>query len=227
MIFRHNILASLTILLYTCKAPQENETGALHAPDQTVESTQEVVPERDFSGSARLFAQEVLEENFREHSFDLSTGTDPMFLKVFCPDGLKSVRAYSNKTYPKRGEPNYYEHFTVFVATYTTQQDAKACFELLKSESLQEPPVAGGSQELSERVKLLTVGAKPGGMLVQNGLQVFSLVETCRGTPIGGSWLDYENKFLGYITEAGQQIEVLNSDCGKDRYQVEQRAADL
>ncbi|WP_405292310.1 hypothetical protein [Algibacter sp. Ld11] len=29
--------------------------------------------------------------------------------------------------------------------------------------------------------------------------QIFSLIKTCRETPIGGNWTDYENKFLEYI----------------------------
>jgi len=58
--------------------------------------------------------------------------------------------------------------------------------------------------------------------LVQRGKQIFSLVETCRETPIEGKWIDYEKVFLEYI--ANEEIEVLNSDCGKmSSYIIENR----
>lgn len=72
----------------------------------------------------------------------------------------------------------------------------------------------------------LNVGAKPGGMITQIGKQIFSLVETCRDTPIGGNWINYERKFIKYLTKSGdEEFEVLNSNCGMGYYRVEKRKA--
>jgi len=75
-----------------------------------------------------------------------------------------------------------------------------------------------------QRIKALNIGAKPGGMIIQKGKQIFSLVETCRGTPNGGSWNEYETKFINYLAEK-EEFKVLNSNCGNDRYQIETRKA--
>ena len=180
----------------------------------------------DFSESAELFAKEILKENIRTHTFDLSNLKETKHLKIFKNDGLEKIIAYSNKNYPKNSKPSYYEHFILFVATYENNEKAKRTFEKIKSYT--EHSIIGINklkQELSERVKSLTIGAKPGGLILQKGKQIFSLVETCRNTPIGGKWLDYENKFINYLVKKGEKIEVLNADCGDNKYEIEKRIA--
>jgi len=44
----------------------------------------------------------------------------------------------------------------------------------------------------------LDISLKPGGMICRKANYVFSLVKTCRNTPIGGKWKAYENLFLKY-----------------------------
>ena len=125
------------------------------------------------------------------------------------------------KNYPKKSEPNYYEHFTLFVATFDNQKNANKTFDRIKSDSkygLMETNKL--EKELSERVRDLNIGAKPGGMITHIGKQVFSLVETCREVPFGANWIEYENRFLKYLTRSGsEEFRVLNSDCGNDRYE--------
>ena len=95
---------------------------------------------------------------------------------------------------------------------------------MTSKENLAEYQLA--QKEFVHRVKALNIGAKPGGMIVKSGKQIFSLIETCRETPIGGTWNDYENKFIKYLTKRGdEEFKVLNSDCGNDRYQIETRKA--
>ncbi|SHJ24813.1 hypothetical protein SAMN04488096_1196, partial [Mesonia phycicola] len=58
-------------------------------------------------------------------------------------------------------------------------------------------------------------------MIIQKGNQIFSLVKTCRETPIGGTWNDYEKKFIKYLTKQGdEEFKVLNSNCGMDKYEL-------
>lgn len=214
----------MVLLLCSCSGKKENqETESKSEP--TIESKTEIKPEseldNDYSISAELFAKEVLKENIRIHSFDLTNSKNPKHLWIFQSDGLEKIVAYSNKNYPKNSEPNYYEHFTLFVATFNNQENAEKTFARIKSDSkygLSEWTEL--ETELSERVRSLNIGAKPGGMITQRGKQILSLVETCSETPISGKWIDYENKFIGFITKPEEEIEVLNSDCGMDRYKT-------
>ncbi|MEP1490372.1 MAG: hypothetical protein ABJK28_18275 [Algibacter sp.] len=182
--------------------------------------------DNDYSKSAELFAKEVLSDNIRTHTFDLDNSENPKHLRIFQSDGIEKVIAYSNKNYPKNSEPNYYEHFILFVATFNNKENAKKTFKRIKSDSKYGLSEWNKLEKgLSERVRSLNIGAKPGGMITQRGKQILSLVKTCRETPISGNWKDYENKYIGFITKNGEEIEVLNSDCGMDRYKIKKRKA--
>ena len=215
----------MILLLCSCNVKQEKQKI-----DQKSESIIEFKPEinseldNDYSQSAELFAKEVLNENIRIHEFDLTNLENPNHLRIFQSDGLEKIVAYSNKNYPKKTEPNYYEHFILFVANFKNQESAENIYDRIRSDSkygLSEWREL--ESELSERVRSLNIGAKPGGIITQKGKQIFSLVETFRETPIGGTWKDYENKFIGFIAKNVEAIEVLNSDCGMDRYRIEKR----
>jgi len=229
MTHRINISIILTLLLFACNVKTgdketEKNIERLHNPINEIKSG--FSSDKDFGDSANLFVQEILKENIRVHAFDLKNPESPKFLRIFRTDGLENIRCYSNKNYPKKIEPNYYEHFILFVANYNSSENARKSFEQIKSDAKYKLENLGELKEdLAERVEIMTIGAKPGGMITQNGRQVFSLVETCRFTPIGGKWIDYENKFIEFITEDGQEIEVLNADCGMFSYKTEIRKA--
>lgn len=222
-----NTIAVLSIFLLACHGQKEKQESELESKPIIESSTETKTTSNvfiDYSEAVALFAQEVLGENIRIHVFDVSALEGPKCLEVFKSNGLEKIVAYSNKTYPKNTAPNYYEHFTVFTATYNSSENAKNNFEQLKSDSkygLTDLKNIHGT--LAERVKLLTIGAKPGGMIIQKGKQLFSLVETCRNPPHGDNWTAYENKFISYITAQDEEIEVLNADCGTDRYYLEKR----
>ncbi len=225
MIIRKNILVTIILILCSCSGKKENQETDSKS-EQTILSKIEIKPEtdlnNDYSESAELFAREVLKENIRTHVFDITKLEKPNHLRIFKSNGLEKIVAYSNKNYPKKTEPNYYEHFILFVATFNNQENAQKAFDQIKSDSKYGLMEWNGLElELSERVRSLNVGAKPGGMITQNGKQIFSLVKTCRETPIGGTWKDYENKFIRFITRNKVEIEVLNSHCGMDRYKIE------
>lgn len=211
----------MVLLLCSCNGKKE-EQETEPKPEQVIESRTELELNNDYSKSAELFVKEVLNDNIRIHSFNLASSEKPKHLRIFQFDGLEKIIAYSNKNYPKNSEPTYYEHFTLFVATFNNQKSAEENFDLIKSDSKYGLSEWNELEEgLSERVESLNAGAKPGGMIVQRGKYVLSLVETCRKTPVGGSWKDYENKFIGFLTEDDEEIEVLNSDCGMDRYIID------
>ena len=219
----------MILLFCSCKEKLENQKTE-HKSESNTESKAELKTkselDTDYSISAELFAKDVLKENLRKHTFDATDLNKPKHIEIFDNVGLKNIIAYSNKNYPKNSEPNYYEHFTLFVANYQSELNALKTFALIEMTSKENPAEYQLAQKkFAERIKALNIGAKPGGMIVQSGKQIFSLVETCRETPIGGTWKDYEDKFIGFIIKNGEEIEILNSDCGMDRYRIEKRKA--
>ncbi len=216
----------MILFLYSCngkKEKQESEQNSEPIIESKAELKTESELDNDYSISAELFTKEVLKENIRTHTFELSNLDKPKHLRIFQSNGLQNIVAYSNKSYPKKSKPNYYEHFILFVANYDSQQNAKKTFDRIKSDSkygLSEWRNLESDQ--SERVRALNIGAKPGGMITQYGKQVFSLVETCREVPFGENWNEYETKFIKYLTRTGnEEFEVLNSNCGMDKYKFE------
>jgi len=215
----------MTFLICSCNEKVEKQkTEQISEPiiESKTELTTESELNTDYSISAELFAKDVLKENLRKHTFDIADLEKPVHTQIFHNVGLQKIEAYSNKNYPKNSEPNYYEHFNLFIATYHSELNALKTFELIKmtsEENLAEYQLA--QKEFVNRVKALNIGAKPGGMIVQSGKQIFSLVKTCRETPIGGTWNGYEKKFIKYLTKRGdEEFKVLNSHCGMNKYEL-------
>jgi hypothetical protein len=224
MRIRNNIIILLTLLLCSCVEEKKNgikEQKTKQPVEVESDYQTELELNIDHAISAELFAREVLRENLRTHEFDLKSKNNPKHLKIFLSNGLEKVIAYSNKKYPKNSEPNYYEHYTLFVATFDNYKSAKATFERIKSDSkygfLDWKEL---EKEHSERVKALNIGAKPGGFVTQSGKQILSLVETCREVPFGANWIEYETRLIKYLTRTGnEEFQVLNSDCGNSKYE--------
>ena len=220
----------MILLFCSCKEESKNQKTEQKS-ESNAESKAELKTESeldtDYSICAELFAKDILKENLRKQTFDSTDLNKPKHIEIFDNVGLKNIIAYSNKNYPKNSEPNYYEHFTLFVANYQSELNALKTFALIEMTSKENPAeYLLAQKKFSERIKALNIGTKPGGMIVQSGKQIFSLVETCRETPNGGTWSNYEKKFIKYLTKRGdEEFKVLNSDCGNDRYQIETRKA--
>ena len=176
----------------------------------------------DYSISAELFAKEVLKKDLRKHTFNISNFDRPKHTQIFDNIGLEKIEAYSNKNYPSKTEPKYYEHFTLFVATYHSEINALKTFALINMSSKKTLSDYQKAQKaFIKRVNALNIGTKPGGMIVQSGRQIFSLVKTCRDSPIGTNWNDYEKKLIKYLTRRGdEEFKVLSSNCGMDKYEL-------
>ena len=220
----------MILFFCSCNEKAEKQKPELNS-EQSIETKTELKKESelevDYSLSAELFAKDVLKENYREHSFEATDLNKPKHTEIFDNVGLKNIIAYSNKNYPKNSEPNYYEHFILFVANYQSELNALKTFALIEMASKEKPAeYLLTNKNFVQRINALKIGTKQGGMIIQKGNQIFSLVKTCRETPIGGTWNDYEKKFIKYLTKQGdEEFKVLNSDCGNDRYQIERRKA--
>ncbi|MDC8003881.1 hypothetical protein POV27_07445 [Aureisphaera galaxeae] len=212
------------VILISCNGNRENRKA--ESPTETESKVQkvEIVSSKDYSENADKFVRTVLRENLRKHLFDLSQSGNPKHIDIFQSEGLERVHAYSNKNYPKSIEPDYYEHFTLFMATYRDSQSAREIFRRIASDSkfgLGEH--RNLEEEQANRILSLNIGAKPGGMIIQRGVQVFSLVETCRDAPLNWTWEKYEDTFLEFLEIRNEEVDILNSYCGSDRYREEKR----
>ena len=230
MTIRRNILIIIILLFYTCsgkKVKQEVESKSESIIESKTEIKLQLELVNDYSESVELFVKEVLSENMRTHFFDLTISENPKHLRIFRFDGLEKIEAYSNKNDTEGIRSSWYEHFILFVATYKTTQKAINAFDQIKADAKKYSMLdnlESLDDETRKRVIGLMVGVKPGGLITQNGKQIFSLVETCRETPMGENWVEYEKKFLSYISGNKSEIEVLNSDCGKmESYIIEIR----
>ncbi|EDM43386.1 lyase containing HEAT-repeat [unidentified eubacterium SCB49] len=181
----------------------------------------------DYLQQAELFAKSVLKENFRTHKIDITAQIKPTHTEIFQNVGLIKINAYSNQNYPEKVEPNRYEHFILFVATYDSEINALKNFALIKMASEKEPAeYLLSNKKFTKKVEALKIGTKPGGMIIQKDKQIFSLVETCRRVPIHGIWNDYENKLISHLAdENGEEFQILNSNCGDNFYRIETRKA--
>lgn len=189
--------------------------------ESKIEFKQEVKSEDDFLESAHLFVNEILNENIRIHTFGVSDHEYPEHLRIFQNNGLIELIAYSSKNYPKKVLPNKYEYFILFVGVYNNPEISQVVFDRIKSDS--KYGLAEGQElnvDVLARVSALNIGAKSGGIIVLRGKHIFSLVKTCRGVPNGGKWKDYENKFLGSLGESGEEVEILNANCGNNKYEI-------
>ena len=222
MRIRKNILIIIILLICSCNAKTERQNLKQNSEliiESKVEQKKESESDNDYLISAELFAKEVLKENIRTHEFDLTKLEKPRHLRIFRADGLENIIAYSDKKYSKNYNLTYYEQFILFVATYENSESARKTFDRIKSDSKHEYwfELKG---DLSKRVRALNIGAKPGGMITQNGKQIFSLVKTCRKVPLGANWTEYENRLLRYLTRTGnEEFGVLHSGCGYDKYE--------
>ena len=221
----HLVVTLLTVLtLSSCSAPLNNhedkrplEVEPSASDSTSAPSSAEI--QGVFEG-ARKFVERVLNENLRTHSYPPSSEQLEHFI-LFSKDGLQDIQAFSNMKYPQRAEPSYYEHFTLFCYRYSSAEKAENSFHQLAELVQVDLSISDSTKRLAERV---IAQSKPGGLIVQKDTWVFSLVETCRNTPIGGTWLEYEDLFVDYLLEAsGSSIRVLNADCGKMKYELELR----
>jgi len=209
---------------YPKQSQQDDNTPSINAvtvdsiKEKTVTTKRSVLP--DFQG----FAIEVLGENLRKHDFKYVIENYSLF-DLIPIDGLDSVIAYSNKDYPKNSNPTYYNHFTFFCYKYTNSNQAKLNFDSYYLTShLNMDDTVGVDQSYIKKANKIKGLSKYGGLIVQEDNWIFHLVETCGNTPIGGSWTDYEDLFIRFITNnRNEPIAVLNADCGKMKFIKEKR----
>lgn len=213
-----------TLLLLAISCNQKVDGTENDSSNAVKETTEEIKSDINlYFPKHEAFVQHILDNRLRKHDFDYVL-ENCRHHEIFPFDGLQEIVAYSDRNYPKSVSPTYYEHFVLFCLKYSTADQAKRNFDnFYLTAQIDTSKFDAMEQSLIERHRLIIASLKPGGLIVQENEWIYSLVETCRETPIGGNWVDYENLFLSYIGHEKDSITVLNADCGKMTYKKEKR----
>ena len=212
-----------TLIMISCKeVGDEQDKEHAKAPTEvatTAEKTSEIAETNTVADSAlnpakeaALFIEKVLQENQRSQEF--ATDHSMLHLDMFAKSGLQQITAFSDKRYTEKRAPMHYDEFILFAFKYDVAQSATKSYEAVrKMFELKEEDYVNLAEEEQQRIRKMKVDAKHGGMICQKGQYLFSLVETCRETPIGGKWEAYEDLFLSFISEPAKEVDVLNANC--------------
>lgn len=198
----------LVLIASSCSSPelkiQEEKLNA--SPDVNTNRSIEIL----LSGISS-FSEYVLKENLRFHEFTFPGSDSLKHFMFFSKSGLTRITAYSDKRYPIAIKPTNYEHFTVFIFEYSTETKAKYAINKLRKVSLTLSKTK--SENLWDSVDAFTkdfhFSSKSGGLICQKDKYVFSLVETCRETPLRGTWLEYEDIFMSFVLSENETTEIL------------------
>ncbi|WP_299685563.1 hypothetical protein [uncultured Dokdonia sp.] len=224
-----NLIYIIVVLFISCTEKiVKKEVEETTPPSSILNSESKESIDTDYIASANAFAMEVLGGLIRTDTFTTFPIEKPNHLNIFQTEGLEKIVGYSKVGYPQKTTPNQYQHFILFVATYKNQEAAQNNFNQLKTDSKYGfTDLKHLDKAIAERVKKITFEAKYGGMIVHKGKYIFSLVETCREAPMTANWEEYEAMFIQYITAQNEEIEVLNANCGNDRYYLEIKTSDF
>lgn len=169
------------------------------------------------------FVDYVLKDKKSKISFNSNDKMTPRYLEIFNGDSLQSIFAYLDNRRIDSLKPYYYEDFILFVLNYNNEENAKVSYGKFRNQSqyTKEHIDSLDRNGIIDGASLVFRQSKPGGLICQKGKYIFSLVETCRNTPVGGTWKDYENLFINALLEEKESIEVLNANCGQMGYSIE------
>ena len=151
------------------------------------------------------------------------TEDKPAHFEFYSKDGVNSYSAYSDMRYPTTGY-SYYEHYTLFMVEYRSEELAKKTFNsLCKKLNGEDLDLDTKKEWVKVRKMKAKYYVKAGGMILQHNNYVLNLVENCRNTPIRGTWTQYEDLLLSYLFKENDTVRILNANCGDSIYSEENR----
>ena len=221
------LILGVTFLLISCERKRDGEIikgGELSVASQAIGADKSNSSSENFHPKFEDFAKYVLGVNLRVHDFKYVI-VNYRYFDLLPIDGLLGITAFSDKNYPKKIEPQDYNHFLFFCYKYHSKNEALRGFDHFYTTSqLDLNDTLGIDQSYLQKSKLIRSVSKPGGLIVQVDKWIFHLVESCGNNPLGLNWTEYENLFIKYITEPNSEfITVLNADCGGFNYKNEVR----
>ena len=224
MKINYQLILILSITLFSC---------GVKTIDQKIETDTESMTQSniDLEKSVMDFSKSVLNEKLRVIVHDRHPHNYwdiQMIFEAddFNSDHFNSYTSYSNvQSFDKPVDGNC-DGVLLFATTYKDVETAQHAFQELKSNTkIRITELEGFSGLLVEQVQIFERIRKSGGMFTQKGKYVFYLLESCGVPPVGGSWNDYENLFLSFITKTNEEIEIINADCEKDVFLVQKLKA--
>lgn len=172
---------------------------------------------QDLTNPGEFFAKSILEINLGIKRINFSESENLNYNQLFKKDGIVNIVAFYDK---RTNQPNKFEDFLLFVASYEDSKSANSAFERIKSDAelSNSNENVRLDQKRSERIELLRLGDKYGGLITYNEKQVFSLVENCDKLPTNMSWLELEYKFTDLLKNRNGFVEVLKAGCEEGLY---------
>ncbi|MCI4670959.1 MAG: hypothetical protein MRZ79_22675 [Bacteroidia bacterium] len=206
------LLVCALLLAFNACRPDEAKSPPTSEGNSTLNIAQKQNPdetEPKLMTKFEAFIADVLGENKAELSFH--PGKDSLSNRLGF-EGATTIKAYFHQSREKyiRGiaaEKLNHENFILFVWIYPNENKAKTALEAFRTKNKQSD------------IQI----AKAGGLISQASGYIFFLVETCRNTPVGGTWEAYEDLFLRSIYLEGTEVAVFDADCGDEGFRQEVR----
>jgi len=208
----------LTLILLSFISCQGNNNKSSKRPEN--EKTIKLKNEKDISSPGEHFAKIILGTNLGKKSIRPFELENLNYSQLFSKKGITQFVAYYDKTINQLKQPKKFEEFLLFVASYDNSNNAISAFERIKSDAA----LSNSSENIEEdlnirnRIELLRLEDKYGGLITYNGNQVFSLIENCDKLPKEKSWLELEYTFTDLMKNENGKVEVLKAGCEEGRY---------
>ncbi len=219
-----NIFIIILIAFSSCGAKQ-NGIKSIELPKE--EKTNNQVKDKDSSKAGKYFSESILEMNVGIKSISSSELNSLNYNQLFSQEGVIDIVVYYDKRKNQFNEPTKFEDFLLFVINYDNSENAKKAFKQIKldAELCNSNKQFEKNEKLSNRLELLKLGEKYGGLITYNENQVFSLVENCEKIPLNKSWLELEYMFTDLLKNKNGYVEVLKAGCNEGRYYGGRRKA--
>ncbi len=212
----------ISLILLTSISCQGNHMK----PEGEASSTQNIRLDhvQDISNPGEHFAKTVYQTDWAKTSFAPSQLDQLNYHQLFKEDGITQIVAYHDKSI---SQPTTFQDFLLFVVSYDKPDHANSAFERIQSDAALSTSnhQATSDQNQGERIELLQLGDRYGGLITYHGNQVYSLVEDCDKLPMGKEWLELEYMLTDLLRNEKGYVDVLKAGCAEGRYYGGRRKA--
>lgn len=211
------VLTGIALLSLSCVHKQSRVNADLVKKEDKVNHfVKDISPLK----AGEYISQLILKENVGRKSISSSELNGINYSKLFSKEGLLNIVAYYDNRMQQVTQPTNFEDFLIFEVSYDNSENAKIAFEQIKSDAAlsNSKEQIELEKELGERIELLKLGDRYGGLITINGNKIFSLVENCDISPLNKSWLELEYLFTDVLKNENGYVEVLKAGCAEGRY---------
>ncbi len=200
LIMKLEIIVILCFLLFSCSNEKQN----------TKEKTETQNFQNDTLSEQIVSQDSVFEEIEIIDSSKIDKRTFDEKLLAFSDSMLRKPTNIWTDTYRKENEfgkdtASSYQVYGGVLSKhiYIDEESANKAFQLLKNPNVWAD--------------------KSGEMVLQKENLIVALHKSCQNPPVPLKWKQYEQLFLKFVLEKNEEIEVLNTSCGKMKFKQEIR----